>query len=128
MSASARFAACVLAAWASAAPAAAEPYVVCDNGLRCVRAPCPTKNVLDLASGSVLRVTGVDLARLDPRDRERMDSANAAYHGSQVLDGAVVDTVVEVGGKSQPAPIFVATRIVRVATDAERRQCRGGEK
>lgn len=128
MSALARFAACVLAAWAGAASAAAKPYVICDNGLRCVRAPCPTKNVLDLASGPILRVTGVDLARLGPRDRGRMDSANAAYHGSHVLDGAVVDTIVEVGGKAQPAPIFVATRIVRDATDAERRQCLGGEK
>jgi hypothetical protein len=127
MSAPARFAACVLAAWASAAPAAAEPYVVCDNGLRCVRAPCPAKNVLNLASGSVLRVSGVDLARLDPRDRERMESANAAYSGSHVLDGAVVDTIVKVGGKPQPAPIFVATRVVRGATEPERRQCRGGE-
>lgn len=128
MSALARFAACVLAAWAGAASAAAEPYVVCDNGLRCVRAPCPTKNVLDFASGAVVRVTGVDLARLEPPDRERMRRGSAADDGSHVLEGAVVDTIVEVGGKAQPAPLFVVTRIVRAATDAERLQCRDGEK
>lgn len=114
---------CAAALWSGAGAAAAEPYVVCDNGLRCVRAPCPSTNALDLASGTVLRVSGVDLARLSRQERDRAEGENATYDGSLVLAGAVVDTMANDAGKARPVPIFVATRILRTAQAAERRQC-----
>lgn len=128
MSAAARIALLVAALSAGASAARADPFVVCDNGLRCVRAPCPSTNALDLGSGSALKVSGVELAQLEPREREKATRERAARDGSLVFEGAVVDTIADDAGKARHVPIFVASRILRAATAAERKRCRGEAK
>lgn len=92
-------------------PSPADSYVVCDNGLRCVMAPCPSYNALHLETGNVGRLTLLDLTALSPRDRDAL--SNDMGNGSRVLEGTVnrsksdknrlPDVALVVAGTSRPA-------------------------
>lgn len=111
---------------AAASPVLAEPYVVCDNGLRCVMPPCPSSNALDLTTGKVARITGIDTDRLSPRERDRIFDADGIYHGSLVLDGMIQSRRVKSGSATRPATVLVVRGIERRSGWNERRMCRAG--
>ena len=109
---------------ATPASAAAASYVYCDNGLRCFKAPCPSSNVLDLATGLVTKGASIDTGRLPAKDRTE-SLPDDLYAGKLVLRGFVERRSVTYTGKKYRLPYLVATRVVRAASPAESRRCRG---
>ena len=111
----------LLLSFAAACPlAAAESlYVVCDNGLRCVRAPCPSSTARNLATGEAFKGVSPVLDGLPEADRERIRQTDALYFGRLVLKGHVQQ------GNNGPSALVV-TGIVREATAEERKGCPAG--
>jgi hypothetical protein len=97
-------------------PAGAETmFVVCDNGLRCFRPPCPARDVLLLPSRERLPRTDASLDRLSQAERKRVMDVSGTYDGSIVFGGDV---------NEEGNPRVIARRIVRNATKAEAALCR----
>lgn len=103
-----------------AAPLAAADrlYVVCDNGLRCFKSPCPSSTVRDLATGKTFKSVSPVLDGLAAADRERISRTDALYFGRLVLRGHV-----EIRKK---ASVLVVTGVARKASARERRGCKAG--
>jgi hypothetical protein len=108
----------------AASPAPADPYVVCDNGLRCITAPCPSMNALNIRTRKAGRITGVDLDALSPTDRARLQSSEATTSGALVLAGAVRTREAKAGSSAQPRKELVVSAIDRRSRWTERRLCR----
>jgi hypothetical protein len=112
------FVACCAALASTPAPAGAEArYVFCDNGLRCIKAPCPSNNALDLATGTVMRGVSLDPARLPGGSAERVRG------GKLVVRGFIQRRTVTYTGKEYELPFLVATAAERASTPAERARC-----
>jgi len=79
---------CVTATQADAGGQGA--YVFCDNGLRCLTAPCPSNSALDLASGKIVKGVSIDTSRLSQQDKA-LDLQDKLYAGKLVVDGAIVN-------------------------------------
>ncbi|KFC63840.1 hypothetical protein FG93_05348 [Bosea sp. LC85] len=106
----------LMAAVAIPRPAEAQVlFVVCDNGLRCVQAPCPSKDVVLVPSGRRYAKTDPDLSGLPAADAARRDLASGLYYGRLVLSGTVEDG---------PPVRITATKILRRATAHEAALCR----
>src|SRR5690606_11846910 len=92
------------------APAWAESWVVCDNGLRCVMAPCPSYNALNLADGTNGRITGVDMRKLSEADRTHLspDLEKFVLHGRierrelRHLNRRAIETSLSVSAVERP--------------------------
>jgi hypothetical protein len=81
-------------------------YVPCDNGLRCVMAPCPSASALDLTTGKVVKGVWVDTDGLP-----------------QVVTGTIQNRPHSFNGKQYSLPTLVATGIESSAKDSEREHC-----
>lgn len=103
-----------------AAPLAAADglYVVCDNGLRCFKAPCPSSTVRDLATGKTFKSISPVLDGLADADRERINQTDALYFGRLALRGHVE--------RREEASVLVVTGVGRKASARERRGCPTG--
>ncbi|MGE7472854.1 hypothetical protein ACQKLX_25725 [Bosea sp. NPDC003192] len=105
---------------ASIAQAAEVEFVTCDNGLRCFKPPCPSRDSLLLPSGRRLARTAPDLSRLNEAQRQQLLVGNTG-HGSALYAGTMVLAgTLEEGSSAR----LVASRIVRTATKAESDLCR----
>lgn len=94
---------------------AEDLFVSCDNGLRCVRAPCPSRDVVLLPSGKRYARTGPRLEGLSEADRKRLAADSGLYYGTIVMGGAI----------DQGPPVrVIARRVVRATTASEARLCR----
>lgn len=107
-----------------AAPAGAASYVVCDNGLRCVVAPCPSTNALNVATGSLRKGVWVDVTGMSPRDQREIARRNALYEGTLVISGRLEQRMVKSIGGPKSLPFVVGERLGRRSTASERRLCR----
>ena len=105
---------------AGSAYAAPGLYVYCNNGLRCVKAPCPSNNALDLKTGAIIKGVSIDTKRLPEKDRP----ADLLYAGRLVLRGSVERRTVSYTGKTYELPYLVATAIERKATAGETARCK----
>lgn len=103
--------------------AAEASYVFCDNGLRCVKAPCPSNNALDLATGVVTKGVSIDTERLPEKDRTA-DLPNRLYAGTIVLAGFLETRNVTYTGRDHSLPYLVATGVERGATPDESARCK----
>jgi hypothetical protein len=104
--------------------AAAEgAYVACDNGLRCVVAPCPSTTARDLATGRAIKGVYPDIDGLPEADRQRLRDADALYFGTLVLRGHIEDRETVIRSRTHRLPTLVVTGLDRAATAAERRHC-----
>lgn len=103
-----------------AAPLAAADrlYVVCDNGLRCFKAPCPSSTVRDLAREKTFKSVSPDLDALAEADRERIRRKDALYFGRLALRGHIE--------RRAERDTLVVTGIARETTPRERRGCPAG--
>ena len=102
------------------AQAAEVTFVTCDNGLRCFRPPCPSRDTVLLPSGRRLARTEPDLSRLTEAQRQQL-LVGSAGRGSTLYEG----TTVLAGTLDEgPSARVVASRIVRAATQAESALCR----
>ena len=101
----------------SIAPAFAEEvlFIVCDNGLRCVRAPCPAQDAMEVATGAKHRRVSADFSKLGQADRERVAATSGTYHGTLVFSGTI---------GAGPRPRVTALRIAHDATPAQAAACR----
>ncbi len=111
---------CVTATQADAGGQGA--YVFCDNGLRCLTAPCPSNSALDLASGKIVKGVSIDTSRLSQQDKA-LDLQDKLYAGKLVVDGAIVNRQQTFNGRKYSLPMLVATGIERTSRDSERRHC-----
>jgi len=118
--------AAVLFLSASLARAEEGAYVACDNGLRCVMAPCPSTTVHALATGRQWKGVSPDISALSKADRQRIRDTDALYFGRLVLRGHVEQRVQKIAGRRQELPVLLVTGILREARPAERRQCPKG--
>lgn len=109
---------------ASPLSAAEQRHVVCDNGLRCVTAPCPSSAIRNLDSGEEFRGVSPEIGGLSEADRARILATDALYYGRLVVTGHVENREQTIAGRRQSVPILVVTGIVGEATDADRRHCR----
>lgn len=112
-------AAALLFLLASPLAAAEGRYIVCDNGLRCFKAPCPSSTVRNLATGQAFKGNYPDISRLPDADQQRIRETDALYFGRLVLTGRVER-------RGQGFPALVVSGIERAATEAERRHCPAG--
>lgn len=106
-----------------AAAAAASRYVYCDNGLRCVKAPCPSNSALDVSTGEVIKGVTIDTEQLPPGDRDAPDLAEALYSGRVVVRGNIEVRTRTITGKEYKLPYLVAAGIERDARESERKHC-----
>jgi hypothetical protein len=113
----------VLLASPAAASAASSSYVYCDNGLRCVKAPCPSNSALDVSTGEVIKGVTIDAERLPPGDRDAPDLAEALYSGRVVVRGSMEVRTRTITGKEYKLPYLVAAGIERDARADERKHC-----
>lgn len=109
---------------AAASPALADPYVVCDNGLRCVMAPCPSSNALNLRTKQVGRIGDVDLERVSPGERDRIANSSALYEGALVLDGTIRNRSVRERKTRNSVAVLIVRDVERRSSPQERRMCR----
>ena len=99
-------------------PAYAESqFVSCDIGVRCIRAPCPSRDTVELGSGRRFVGTSVNIDGLSAFDKARKDLEDGLTGGALVLAGSVVGTPPEHGQ-------IVIARVVRASTAGEMRLCR----
>lgn len=98
--------------------AADRLYVVCDNGLRCFKAPCRSSTVRDLATGNTFKSISPVLDGLADADRERISQTDALYFGRLALRGHVE--------RREEASVLVVTGVGRKASARERRGCPTG--
>ncbi|WP_245442027.1 DUF6748 domain-containing protein [Mesorhizobium hawassense] len=112
---------CCLSAAATRADAQGS-FVPCDNGLRCVVAPCPSTSALDLASGKVIKGVSVDIDGLPQQDKA-LDLAEKLYAGNLVVAGIIENRPHTFNGKQYSLPTLVATGIERVSRESERGHC-----
>lgn len=105
------------------AGAADRAYVICDNGLRCIAAPCPSTNALDLGRRAVERGVWVDVGGLSRAERDAIQSDNALYEGTRVISARREDRAMTVMERNRVLPFLVATKVLRASTPAERRLC-----
>jgi hypothetical protein len=110
----------VLASFATKAQSHAHEYVYCDNGIRCVRAPCPSRSAKDLQTGETLRGINLDLSTLTDEERKRSDLQDALYHGTLVLGG---QKIFRPAADGRTVDILLVQRIVRASTKPERSHC-----
>jgi len=97
-------------------------FVVCDNGLRCFAAPCPSRSALDLETGAVLAGVSVDTTDLDlPPAFGSLDEA--LYRGTIVIAGTAEQRILGEFGRKRSETVIRAETVVRLATPAERAQC-----
>jgi hypothetical protein len=99
-----------------------DSYVFCENGLRCVMAPCPSNSALDLATGKVIKGVSIDVDALPQQDKA-LDLARTLYVGKVVVLGSIENRTQTVNGKQYTSPWLVATGIERAARDSERGHC-----
>ncbi|MER9232548.1 hypothetical protein NKI56_10640 [Mesorhizobium sp. M0622] len=97
-------------------------YVFCDNGLRCVAAPCPSNSALDLATGKIVKGVSIDIDRLPQQDKA-LDLSDKLYAGKVVVVGFIENRIRTFNGKQYTLPWLVATGIERAAKDSERGHC-----
>ncbi|WP_292068489.1 hypothetical protein [Mesorhizobium sp.] len=107
---------------AEARTAGQGSYVPCDNGLRCVMAPCPSNSALDLASGTIIKGVSIDIDGLPQQDKA-LDLADKLYAGKVVVAGTIEIRPHIFNGKRYSLPTLVATGIERAAKDSERGHC-----
>jgi hypothetical protein len=108
------FSICVLPSLA----AAESSYVYCDNGLRCVMAPCPSNSALDLATGKIIKGVSIDIDELPQEDKAR-----DLYAGKVVVVGSIENRTQTLNSKQYTLPWLVATGIERASRDSERNHC-----
>ncbi|ESZ32565.1 hypothetical protein X733_18115 [Mesorhizobium sp. L2C067A000] len=104
---------------------AESSYVPCDNGLRCVMAPCPSTSALDLATGKVVKGVWVDIDGLPQQDKA-LDLSDKLYAGKLVVTGTIENRPHSFNGKQHDVPTLFATGILRTAKDSERKHCSSG--
>ena len=97
-------------------------YVPCDNGLRCVVAPCPSTSALDLETGKVVKGVWVDIDGLPQQDKA-LDLSDKLYAGKLVVTGIIENRPHSFNGKQYSLPTLVAAGIERTAKDSERKHC-----
>jgi len=114
-----------LALVATPLAAAEGRYVVCDNGLRCVKAPCPSSAIRNLDTGETFKSVSPDISGLSEADRQRIRDEDALYYGRLVLNGHVEPRQESVAGKEARRPTLVITGIVGRASAGDREHCRG---
>lgn len=102
--------------------AAESSYVYCDNGLRCVMAPCPSNSTLDLATGKIIKGVSVDIDGLPQQDKA-LDLSDKLYAGKIVVVGSIENRTQTLNGKQHTLPWLVATGIERASRDSERSHC-----
>ncbi|MGJ7041217.1 hypothetical protein J2Y63_004490 [Shinella sp. BE166] len=116
----------IFALLVSPVAAAENLYVVCDNGLRCVKAPCPSSTMRNLETGEEFRGVAPDITGLAEADQQRIRQTDALYYGRLALSGHTEDREQDIAGKRRSLPVLVITGIARESTAAERRHCRAG--
>ena len=95
---------------ALAQPGADVEYVLRQNGISCVRAPCPVVDVTAVATGQLTRVVDVDVAAVATNDAQRAELATGVRAGWFVVTGRIE--------RRGEADIFVVSRILRRAPNA----------
>ena len=111
--------------YATTAPAFADGrdgYVFCDNGLRCVAAPCASNSALDLTTGKIIKGVSIDIDGL-PQEDKALDLSDKLYAGKVVVAGSIENRPETLNGKQSTQPWLVATGIERAARDSERSHC-----
>ncbi|TIP09150.1 hypothetical protein [Mesorhizobium sp.] len=102
--------------------AAESSYVYCDNGLRCVMAPCPSNSALDLATGKIIKGVSIDIDGLRQEDKA-LDLSDKLYAGTVVVAGSIENRTQTLNGKQYTLPWLVATGIERASRENERGHC-----
>lgn len=110
---------------AFATPSFAGSNVVCDNGLRCVMAPCPSTNAYDVKTKKYRKVIWVDIEGMSAGDRKQIELSDALYRGTLVISGRFKRRTVKTPTGRQPAFYFFGESIVRESTRREQRLCMG---
>ena len=106
-------------------PAQAASYVVCDNGLRCIVAPCPSTNALNVTNRKLRKGIWVDIADMTRKDRLEIERYNGLYEGTLVISGKFEQRTVKAVGGPKSLPFLVGERLERKSTQREQRLCRG---
>jgi hypothetical protein len=78
-------------AWlaASRAPAAGTVYLVSDNGIRCVRAPCPSLRVLTVNTTRAVLASGLDLSGVTASSALKREAQTALMNGGLLVAGTL---------------------------------------
>jgi len=111
-------AACLTAALPSLAAAQSSDYVYCSNGIVCARAPCPSGNALDLATGKIIKGVVLNTTELSPLNRSAPDLSDKLHAGKLVIRGSIQHR-----GEPNDPPMLVVTNIERASKTGERKRC-----
>ncbi|WP_018633176.1 hypothetical protein [Neomegalonema perideroedes] len=122
---------CAAPAAALEPPAPIEPpgarFVACDNGLRCVRAPCPARDAYDLDAQARVHGVDFDASPLTPEERTRLNEERGLYYGTLAVIGHIEErpfTLPE-GGEPRSRPVLVISSVIGPAPEEAAALCRG---
>lgn len=121
-----RLAFTIVAASVSVMPsfaAAQGSYVYCDNGLRCIKAPCPSNSALDLATGKIIKGVSIDTSELPQADRERSHLSDMLHYGSIVVRGRIESRPEALTSDEYVPKTIVVETIERETMMKERQHC-----
>ncbi len=104
-------------------------FVACDNGIRCVRAPCPSRSAANLDAGEVTRGVGFDLSPLTDEDKAQLGVPGALYDATTVVVGHIEEREAPMIGSGTPpqtykSPVLVVSAVLGPSSAAEAAQCR----
>ncbi|RTM00798.1 MAG: hypothetical protein EKK31_22345 [Hyphomicrobiales bacterium] len=103
--------------------AAQGSYVYCDNGLRCIKAPCPSNSALDLATGKIIKGVSIDTSELPQADRERSHLSDMLHYGSIVVRGRIESRPEALTSDEYVPKTIVVETIERETMMKERQHC-----
>lgn len=103
--------------------AAEQSYVVCDNGLRCIKAPCPSNSALEIATGKIVKGVSIHTSSLPEEDKAALDLSDKLYAGKVVVRGSIETSRTTIAGKAYDLPYLVVSAVERQAKASERRHC-----
>jgi hypothetical protein len=97
-------------------------FVTCDNGLRCLMAPCPNLDTVNITTGERFASTDIDFTALPEKDRTGQAFFDGIYGGTLVFDGTLERFISRPDGETMSV-LISATRVARTATEAEAELC-----
>lgn len=123
--------AALLAGSALAGPAQAQPaapaegaFTLRDNGVRCIRAPCPHYTATELGSGRSAAVAGFDLAPLGLAAAENEALAADLYDGLWIVQGRIEQRPPGPPALAETATVLVVSRVLRRVPGSARARAR----
>lgn len=118
-----------LEAWANetGSDATGSFYRAKDNGIRCIKAPCPSTSAIKLNTSSTKNISDLDLSKTGATQKEIQGAMDSLFEDDGLLVSGVITTVQGNGMKLTGSAFFHKKIGVRACGSRGLGQCQQGE-